>query len=41
MTLSGQSASKFAVLHNGPHDVVVYGCRPMGGFGETASHYNP
>ena len=24
MTLSGQSAAKFAVMHNGPHDVVSY-----------------
>jgi hypothetical protein len=31
----------FAVMHNGPRDVVVYGRRPMGGLGETASHYNP
>jgi len=41
MTLSGQSVSKFAVVHNGPHDVVAYGRRPKAGLGETASKYEP
>jgi hypothetical protein len=36
MTPSGRSAVNFAVLHNGPHDVIAYACRPMGGLGETA-----
>jgi hypothetical protein len=40
-TPSGRSAVDFAVLHNGPHDVVAYGPRPIGGFGETASNYEP
>jgi hypothetical protein len=30
MTLSGQSAAKFAVMHNGARDVVGYGRRPRG-----------
>jgi hypothetical protein len=29
------------VVHNGPREVVVYGRRPVGGLGETPSHYNP
>ena len=41
MTLSCQSTANFAVVHNGPHDVVAYGRRPMGGLGETASNYEP
>jgi hypothetical protein len=41
LTHSRQSAADFAVVHNGPRDVVVYGRRPMGGLGETASHYDP
>jgi hypothetical protein len=40
MTHSCQSTGNFAVVHNGPHDLVVYCRRPMGGLGETASHYN-
>jgi hypothetical protein len=40
MTRSCQSTANFAVVHNGPHDVVVYGRRPMGGLGETASRFN-
>jgi len=41
MTLSCQSTANFAVLHNGPHDVVAYGRRPMGGLGETALNNEP
>ena len=41
MTHNCQSTANFAVVHNGPHDVVVYGRRPMGGLGETASNYEP
>jgi hypothetical protein len=41
MTPSGRSAVNFAVLHNGPHDVVAYGRQPMEGLGEAASHYGP
>jgi hypothetical protein len=41
LTLSCQSTANFAVVHNGPHDVVVYGRRPMGGLGETALRYEP
>jgi hypothetical protein len=41
MTHSYQSTANFAVVHNGPHDVVVYGRRPMGGLGEMASNYEP
>ena len=37
MTHSCQSTANFAVVHNGPHDVVVCGCRPMEGPGDTAS----
>jgi hypothetical protein len=39
MTHSCLSTANFAVVHNGPHDVVAYGRRPTGGLGETASHY--
>jgi signal transduction histidine kinase len=39
MTRCGQSASKFAVLHNRPHRVVGYGRRLKGAVGGTASHY--
>jgi len=41
LTPSGRSAVNFAVVHNGPHDVVAYGRWPMGGLGETASNYEP
>ena len=41
MTHCCQSTANFAVVHNGPHDVVVYGRRPMGGLGETALRYEP
>ena len=41
MTLTGQSASKFAVLHNAPRDVVGYGRPPPGGLRETARHSKP
>ena len=39
--LAPRAPSIHVVMHNRPHDVVVYGRRPMGGPGETASHYNP
>jgi hypothetical protein len=41
MTLSDQSAGKFAVMHKGARDVVAYGRRPTGGLGETPSYYQP
>ena len=31
----------FSVAHDAPHDVVAYSRRPMGGLGETTSHYKP
>src|SRR6516162_4098612 len=31
--ISCQSAANFAVVHNGPHDVVAYGRRPKTGLG--------
>jgi hypothetical protein len=30
-----------AVVHNASHDVVAYARWPMGGLGETGSHYKP
>jgi hypothetical protein len=41
LTHSCQSTADFAVMHNGPHDVVAYGRRPRGGFSETALRYEP
>jgi hypothetical protein len=38
---SCQSAANFAVVHNGPHEVVAYGRQPRGGLGETALHHEP
>jgi hypothetical protein len=38
MTHTCQSTANFAVVHNGPHDVVAYGRRPRGGLGETAAN---
>ncbi len=39
MTHSCQSRANFAVVHNGPHDVVGFG--PGEGLGETALRYDP
>jgi hypothetical protein len=41
MTHSCQSTANFAVVHNGPHDVLTYSGRPRGGLGEMASHDKP
>jgi hypothetical protein len=41
MTHSWQSGVNFAVVHNGPHDVVAYGRWLRERPGETASHYKP
>ena len=41
LTHSCQSTVNFAVVHNGPHDVVAYGRRPRGRARETASSYEP
>src|SRR5262245_61980725 len=41
MTQPGHRAVGFAVMHNGPYDVVGYVRRPRGAFSETASHCKP
>ena len=40
-TLSGRWVVNFAVLHNGPRDVVGCGRPPPGGLRETARHRQP